>query len=111
MRLCIKRVALIERFPQRGVSHDDGVNHAKLIERKLILPQDAHFFRAGDRAFGGFDFAGNDFHECGLAGAVRAGDSVAAPGHEGAGHVFEQDPGAEAHGDVIDREHNPPIVA
>ncbi len=111
MGLGVERIALFERFPQRAVAHDDGVDHAKLIERELVLPQNAHFFRARDRAFGRLDFAGQDFHECGFAGAIRAGDRVTAPGHEGARHVLEEDPGAEAHGDVIDSEHNPPIVA
>ena len=109
--LGVERVALFERFPERGVAHDDGVDHAKLIERELILAQDAHFLRARDRAFGRLEFAGQDFHECGFAGAIGAGDGVAAPGHEGAGDVFEEDPGSEAHGDVVDCEHNPPIVA
>ncbi len=109
--LGVERVALFERFPERGVAHDDGIDHAKLIERKLVLPQDAHFFRARDGAFGRLDFAGQDFHECGFAGAIGAGDGVAAPGHKGAGHVLEEDPGSEAHGDVVDCEHNPPIVA
>ena len=111
VRLGVERVALFESFPECGVAHDDGVNHAKFIERKLVLPQDAHFFRARDRTLGGLEFAGQNFHERGFAGAIGAGNGVTAPGHEGAGHIFEKDPGAEAHRDIVDREHNLLIVA
>ena len=101
MRLGVQRVALLQSLPERRVAHDDGVDHAEFVERKLILAQDAELFRAGDGAFGRLDFAGQDLHQRGLARAVGAGDGVAAAGKKRAGDVLEQDSGAEAHGDVI----------
>ena len=40
-----------------------------------------------------------------FAGAVRAGDGVAPSGLEGGGHILEENAGAVAHGDVVDRDH------
>ena len=48
--LAIERVAFDQRLPQDGVPHNDGIDHAIGIERKLVLAQNAHFFRACDRA-------------------------------------------------------------
>ena len=100
--LGVKNVALLQRFPKGTIAHDHGVDHAAGVEGELILAQNAEFLRTGDGAFGGFDFAGEDLHERGLAGAVGAGDGVAAPREKRRGDVFEQDAGAVAHGDIID---------
>ncbi len=108
--LGVERVAFPQGVPEEFVAHDDGIDYAKVVEGELILAQDAHFLGRGDGAFGGLEFAGENLHECGLTGAVGAGDGVAAAGHEGAGDVLEEDARAEAHGDVIDREHNLSIV-
>src|SRR5208283_5857563 len=56
-------------------------------------------------------FARQDLHERGLARPVRAGNGIAAPGHESCGHILEEDARAEAHGDVFDSDHNPLILA
>ena len=63
--------------------------------------------RFGPRNVSGrrFLLAGKNFHEGGLAGAVGPGNRVAAPGHEGGGDLLKEDPGAKAHGDVIDSDH------
>src|SRR5262249_60264117 len=57
------------------------------------------------RAFLRFRFSAKEIHECGLAGAVRAGQAVAPPGQEGGRDVFEQYFGAEAHADIADGNH------
>ena len=104
--LGVEDVALRERLPQRRVAHDHGIDDAELIEGELILAQDAEFLGPGDGALGRLDLAGEDLHERGLAGAVGAGDGVAAARQERAGDVFEQNSGAEAHGDVVDGEQS-----
>ena len=52
---------------------------AELVEGELILPQHAELSRRGRpcRCCGG-ELAGQQLHEGGLAGAVRAGEAVAA---------------------------------
>src|SRR6266436_10107979 len=62
---------------------------------ELILAKDAHLFGGADGAFGGLEFASENFHECRFAGAVGAGDGVAAAGHKGAGDVLKEDARAE----------------
>ena len=111
VRLRVERVALLQRLPERRVAHDDGVDDAKFVEGELILAQDAEFLRARDRAFGRLELAGQDLHQGGFAGAIGPGDGVAAARHEGGGDVLEQDAGTEAHGDIVDGQHNPPSIA
>ena len=43
--LLVDAVALFERRPQRLVAHDDRIDHAIGVERKLILAQHAEFAR------------------------------------------------------------------
>ena len=102
MGFCVQRIALLQGFPQNRIAHDDGIDHAKLVERKLVLPQHAELLRPADRALRGLEFAGHDFHQRGFARAIRTGDGVAPPVKKRAGDVFEQNPIAEAHGDVIE---------
>ena len=61
MRLGVKRVALLQRLPQRLISHDDGIDHAVFVEGKLILAQNAELFGARNRALGRLDFARSGF--------------------------------------------------
>jgi hypothetical protein len=82
-----------------------------LVESKLVLAQDAHFFGARDGALGRLELASEDFHESGFAGAIGSGNGVTAPGHKSTGDVLEEDARSEAHRDIVDRKHNPPIVA
>ena len=74
--LGVQLVALVQRAPQALVAHDDGVDDAELVERVLVLAKHAQLARAGDRALLGVEFAGQQLHERGLAGAVRAGEAV-----------------------------------
>ena len=56
----------------------------------------------------GLHVAGEDLHEGGLAGAVRAGEAVAAPGGERDVHVLEELLAGEGLGDVGDGDHAQP---
>src|SRR5262249_44854172 len=105
VRFAVERFALFHGFPKGGVAHNDGVNDAELVEGELILAEDADALGARDIPTGGFLFASEDPHEGRFARAVRAGNGVAAAGHEGAGDVLKEDARAEAHGDVFYREH------
>src|SRR5882762_5457055 len=111
MGLGVESVAFFERLPQRGIPHYDRVDDAVFVKRELILPQNAHLLRPRDRSAGRVDLPSQNLHKRGLARAIRPGDGVAAPGHKGAGHILEENARAEAHGDVIDREHNPLSIA
>ncbi len=62
VRLGIEFVALFERFPQRGVPHNDRVDDAIFVKRKLILPQNAHLFRPGNRSAGRVDLPSQNLH-------------------------------------------------
>ena len=48
VRLGVEHVALLQRLPQRRVAHDDGVDHAELVEGELVLAQHAELLRARD---------------------------------------------------------------
>ena len=103
--LLVDAVALFEGGPEGLVAHDDGVDDAIGVEGELILAQNAEFARADDGALLRVELAGEDLHESGLAGAVGAGEAVAAAGHEADAHVFEEHLRAVAHGDVADADH------
>jgi len=110
VRLGVEGFAFLEGFPESGVAHDDRVNDAEFVEGELVLAQDADFLGTRDGAVGRILFAGQDLHERGFAGAVGAGDGIAAARHEGGGDVLKQDAGAEAHSDILNRDHNPIIL-
>ena len=55
--------------------------------------------------FCGVEFAGEDLHKRRFAGAVGAGEAVAAAGDEADADIFKEDLRAVAHGDVADAEH------
>ena len=103
--LLVDAVALFHGGPERLVAHDDGVDDAIGVEGELVLAEDAEFARADDGALLRVEFAGEDLHEGGLAGAVGSGESVAAAGDEADADFFKEDLGAVAHGDVADTEH------
>ena len=81
--LLVDAVALFKGGPERLVAHDDGVDDAISVEGELILAQHAEFARADDGALLRLEFAGEDLHEGGFAGAVGPGESVAAAGDKG----------------------------
>ena len=101
----VDAVALFKRGPQRLVAHDDGVDDAISIEGELILAQHAELARAHHRALLRFEFAGENLHEGGLAGAIGSGQPVAAAGREGGADIFEEHLRAVAHGDIADADH------
>ena len=59
-----------------------------------------------DGAFLRFEFSAEQLHECGFAGAVGAGESVALAWGEGGGDFVEQNFGAVAHGNITDGKHD-----
>ena len=101
VRLGVQRVAFFERPPERRIAHDDGVDHAKSVERELVLAQHAEFLGTRDRPFGRLQLAREDLHQRRFSGAVGTRDGITAPGKKGAGDVLKQNSGAEAHGDVL----------
>ena len=102
----VDAVALFEGGPEGLVAHDDGVDDAIGVEGELILAEDAELAGADDGALLGVELAGEDLHEGGFAGAVGAGEAVAAAGDEADADVFKEDLGAVAHGDIADTEHS-----
>ena len=48
-------------FHSGAVAHDHRIDHAKLVERELILAQNAELLRPPDRALCRLDFAGREF--------------------------------------------------
>ena len=98
----VERFTLLQRVPERSVAHDHRIQNAVGIEGELILAQDPDLLRPGYGTLGGFNFAGQDFHERGFARSIGAGDGVAPSLLEGGGHVFKKNAGAEAHGNVVD---------
>jgi len=95
-------LAFLKRLPQPLVAHDYGVDDAVLIEGELVLLEDAHLLRRADRPFLRRQFARQQLHEGGLAGAVRPGEAVAAALLKSGGDVVEQDLRPVPHGDVGD---------
>ena len=63
----IDGVALLQGSPQALVAHHDGVNHAKHVERKLVLVQHAEFLRTYYGPLLRIEFSGQELHECGFA--------------------------------------------
>ena len=103
--LVVDDFALFEGGPEGFVAHDDGVDDAVGVEGVLVLGEDADLLGADDGALLGVDLAGEDLHEGGLAGAVGAGEAVAAASGEGDGDILEEELRAIAHGDIGDRDH------
>ena len=71
-RLGVEQLALLERVPQPGVAHDDRVDDAEGVERELVLTEHAELLGTDDRSLLRRLLAGEQLHEGGLAGAVRA---------------------------------------
>ena len=49
MRFCVELFALLQRFPEPAIAHDDGVDDAIGIESELILTKHSELFGPGDR--------------------------------------------------------------
>ena len=79
---CVNHFALFESIPQPSVAHDDGVDHAILVEGKLILAQNSEFARANDRTLLRIEFPGQQLHERRLARPVRPRQAIALSGNK-----------------------------
>ncbi len=63
----VEQFPLFERLPQPPVTHDHGVDDAKLVEGVLVLAQHAEFCRRDDGAPLRWKLAGQELHESGLS--------------------------------------------
>src|SRR5262249_17619981 len=81
---------LVHRGPELLVAHDDDGENFVLFEGELILLQDRRFLGTRHRPGVPVELPGEDLEERRLAGAVRAGEPVAAALAEVDRHVFEQ---------------------
>ena len=104
--LVVQLLALLQRFPQALVAHDHGVADAELVVRVLILLEHAELVWPNDQAFLRRGFAREQLHERRFPGAVRPGQAVPPPGGKRRRDVLEEDLVAEAHGDVLNADHN-----
>ncbi len=105
LALRVEPLALFERAPEAVVAHDDRVDHAEGVERVLVLAQDAHLRRAHDDAALRRLFAGQQLHERGFAGAVRAGEAVAPARRKRRRHVVEEDLRPKPHRHTLNCNH------
>ncbi|MND77665.1 hypothetical protein D3C80_693600 [compost metagenome] len=99
----INAIALFLHRPQFVVAHDDGVQHAVLLESELILTQ---FTQALVRieehvAAARHQIAAQDFHKCRFAAAVGADQTIAVTAAKLNGDVFKQRLTAKLHSDVV----------
>ncbi len=101
VRLSVQGVAFFDCPPEWRIAHNDGVDDAKPIEGELVLAQHTEFLRARDRPFDRFQVTRQNSHQRRFSGAVRTRDGITPPLKKGAGDVFKQNSGAEAHGDVL----------
>ena len=78
---------------QAGVAHDDGLQHAELVELVMVLLQHGQPLAGRDDHLADrrFDFAGQDFQKGRLAGAVGADQAVAVAGRELDIDILEKD--------------------
>ena len=102
----VDRIAFLHGGPEALVAHDDGVDGGEGVEGILILAENADLAGTDDGAFLRLDFAAEQLHESGFAGAVGAGESIALAGGEGGGDFVEQNFGAVAHGNITDGKHD-----
>ena len=100
--LGIDQLAFFQSGPQAPVAHDDGVDHAIVIEGKLVLAQHAELARTDDGSFLRLQFAGQQLHKRGFARAIGPGEAIALPRHKAGGDFVKQNFGAVAHGHIAD---------
>ncbi|RMU70218.1 hypothetical protein ALP23_05335, partial [Pseudomonas syringae pv. apii] len=98
----IDAVALGLDLPQLFVTHDHGVEHGELFIGELILAQltQTHVRLQHHLPTRRLEVATEDFHERGLAAAVRANQAVTVTGAKLDRDILEQGFGAELHRDV-----------
>jgi len=66
----VQRVALLKSFPQRGIAHNDGVDDAVFVKRKLVLAQNAHLLGRVTEPLVESSSPVNIFIKCGFASAI-----------------------------------------
>jgi hypothetical protein len=81
---------LLEDRPECLVALEHHVQDADVLVRELVLLQHRGLLRAADGTGVGVELTGEDLHEGRLAGAVRAGEAVAAVLGEGDVDVLEE---------------------
>ena len=84
------------------MAHQHGIEHIQIFKGELVLAQLAEPLAAveHDIASAGHKIAAQNFHESGLAAAVRADQPVTVAFAEFDGDIFKQGLGPELHGDV-----------
>ena len=102
LMLGVDKFALFQRGPQAPVAHDDRIDHAILVKGKLILAQNAQLARTDNCSLLRLQFAGQKFHECRFAGAVRASQAVALARDKSGGYFVKQNFSAVAHRHIAD---------
>jgi hypothetical protein len=96
---------LLHGLPEDGVPHQHHVEDAVALVAELVLAQDSEALGALHSAAVRILVTGEDLHEGGLAGPVRAGQAVAPPWMEGDVDVLEQLLRPEGLADVLYRDH------
>ena len=105
--LGVQRILLLHDLIQARIALNDGIEYRELVERKVILTQNRHT-QTGlhlDRAGGRLEIAGEHTQEGGLAGAVRADDTVAVAGCEFEIDIREQVLTVKVNAEMVDRKH------
>ena len=100
--LLVDGVALLHGRPQAFVAHDDGIDRGMGVEGKLILAQHSELAGTDDGALLRIQFAAEQLHERGFAGAVGPGQAIALARRERRRDFIEQNFGAVAHGHIAD---------
>ncbi len=108
LRVGIDRVLLLHTGPHLVVAHHHHVEHTHVFKGELVLAQEGHALARIERhiAATGLQYPGENLHEGGLAGAVRADQAVTVTVAELDADVFKQGLGPELHGDVVGDEHS-----
>ena len=100
--LRVEPFTFFESRPQAVVAHDDGVGHTKAIEGEMVLPQHAEPGGVHDRAALRRQLAGQQLHEGGFAGAVRARQPVPTARRKRRRHIVEEHLRPEPHRHTLD---------
>ncbi len=100
--LGVDGVAFLDGGPEALVAHDDGVEDRVGVEGELVLAEHAEFTRADDIAFLRLEFAAEQVHERGFAGAIGAGQAVPLARRKRRRDFVEQYFGAVAHRHIAD---------
>ncbi len=105
--LRIDRVLLLHNLIEPCISHDDRVQHRIFIVAEMGLLQEGDALAGRDRDFAlrAVQLAGEDLQEGGLAGAVRADQTVAVPLGEFDIHILKEGFLADSKRYIVCRYH------